>query len=198
LLSHKTRNRTSAAAYRALREVYPDWEDLLKAPVEEIEEPIKQVTYAGQKARRLRQILQHIKTSNEGTLSLDFLADYGIAEARKWLENIKGVGAKTSAAVLNFSNLRLPALVVDTHHLRVAQRLGIVAPKAILSKAAYQMQAMLPKDWDGRAYYDHHEALMFHGQKCCHYREPACERCPVNNVCPYYQPTAVSEQPTLF
>jgi endonuclease-3 len=47
-----------------------------------------------------------------------------VAEARAWLETLPGVGPKTSAAVLLFSRLRLPALPVDSHHHRVAVRLA--------------------------------------------------------------------------
>lgn len=199
LLSHRTRNKLTGKAYRTLREAFPTWEELLEAPVKEIESAIQGVTYAEQKAQRLPKILQYIKDFNDGVLSLDFIEDYSIVQSRLWLENISGVGAKTSAAVLNFSSLRLPALVVDSHHLRVAERLGLVPTKTTISKAAYQLQALLPNDWDGRQYYDHHEAMMYHGQKCCPYRQPECERCPVRYLCPYYQPLEeVITQTSLF
>lgn len=184
LLSHRTKNRITAKAYRALRTAYPSWEDMLQASEEEVIEHIQGVTYAEQKARRLLAILQQIKTENEGHLSLDFLSEYEVAAARTWLESFSGVGPKTSAAVLNFSTLRRPALVVDSHHLRVAERLGLVKAKTPISKAAYQLEALLPEDWGGREYYDHHEALMYHGQKCCYYRNPACGQCPVRELCP--------------
>ena len=43
-----------------------------------------------------------------------------------WLERLPGVGPKTSAAVLLFSRLRMPAMPVDSHHHRVAARLGLI------------------------------------------------------------------------
>ncbi len=49
--------------------------------------------------------------------------------AWEWLEELPGVGPKTSAAVLLFSRLRMPALPVDSHYHRVAQRIGLVGPK---------------------------------------------------------------------
>ena len=61
-----------------------------------------------------------------GVLSLDFLADLPVEEARAWLERLPGVGPKTSAAVLSFSTLRRPALPVDSHHHRVAARTGLI------------------------------------------------------------------------
>lgn len=184
LLSHRTKNKLTAQAYQALKKAYPTWEDMLKASEEEVFSHIQGVTYAEQKARRLQAILTQIKASNKGNLSLDFLSEYKVKAARAWLEAFSGIGPKTSAAVLNFSSLRKPALVVDSHHLRVAERLGLVAPKTPLHKAAYQLEALLPQDWGGREYYDHHEALMYHGQQCCFYRNPACGQCPVRELCP--------------
>jgi endonuclease-3 len=49
-----------------------------------------------------------------------------VTEARQWLESMPGVGPKTSAAVISFSNLRGKAMPVDSHHFRVAVRLGII------------------------------------------------------------------------
>ena len=62
-----------------------------------------------------------------GTLSLEHLEGLPVTEARAWLETLPGVGPKTSAAVLSFSELRGIALPVDSHHHRVAQRLGLIA-----------------------------------------------------------------------
>lgn len=184
LLSHRTKNKITGQAYQALKKAYPTWEDMLEASEEEVLSHIQAVTYAEQKAGRLLAILTQIKASNQGHLSLDFLSEYEVQAARDWLESFSGVGPKTSAAVLNFSTLRKPALVVDSHHLRVAERLGLVAPKTPLHKAAYQLEALLPEDWGGREYYDHHEALMYHGQKCCYYRNPTCGQCSVRELCP--------------
>ena len=190
LLSHRTRNAHTAVAYQALRQAFPDWNDLLTAPASQIATLIQVVTYPEQKAARIPDILRYIKTYNKGVLSLDFLTTMPIQTARQWLENIPGVGAKTSAAVLNFSTLRLPALVADSHHFRVVERLGFVTAKTPVSEAAYQLEQYLPKDWKGREYYDHHEALMYHGQHCCHYKDPACGRCPIRQYCQYPKQTS--------
>ena len=187
LLSHRTRNAVTGQAYRSLRQRFPDWQSVMEAPTAEVETAIAAVTYPEVKAPRIQQVLRLIKERNQGRLSLDFLADLSVAEARRWLEAMPGVGAKTSAAVLNFSRLRLPALVVDTHRLRVAQRTGVVPPKMDIAAAAYRMQEMLPPDWNAQQVYDHHQLLMRHGQQVCYYQRPACERCVVRERCDYYQ-----------
>jgi endonuclease-3 len=155
------------------------------ADTEAVVQAIYQVTFPGQKARRIQQALHLIGSANNGVLSLDFLKDMEPPAARQWLEKIPGVGAKTSAAVLNFSTLRIPALVVDSHHLRVARRLGLVPEEAGLAKAQKILEGQLPKDWDAQTVYDNHEALMYHGQKCCFPRKPNCGTCPVAQHCTY-------------
>jgi endonuclease III len=125
LLSHRTRNADSGRAFRALRARYPTWEALRDAPTPEVQKTIAGVTWPELKAPRIQAILRAV-TERRGALSLDFLGDLPVAEARAWLEGIPGVGPKTSAAVLNFSLLRKPALPVDSHHHRVAQRTGLI------------------------------------------------------------------------
>lgn len=185
MLSHRTKNRMTGQAYRQLRERFPTWKDVRDAPTAAVEAAIQPVTYPDVKAVRIQQAIRLIQERNEGQLSLDFLKTMTPAAARVWLEQLPGVGAKTSAAVLNFSYLRMPALVVDTHHLRVAQRTGLVGMKISLAKAALMLENYLPKGWTAQQLYDNHEAFMYHGQKCCFHSNPACERCPVLHLCPF-------------
>jgi len=183
LLSHRTRNADSGRAFKALRARYPDWADMLAAPVAEIEATISGVTWPELKAPRLQAILAAVQ-ARHGSLSLDFLADMGVDEARAWLEAIPGVGPKTSAAVLSFSVLRMPALPVDSHHHRVAQRTGLIGPRIDVGPSHPILRAQLPADWNAQDLYDNHEILMLHGQAVCHHRNPACGRCVLLDLCP--------------
>ena len=119
-----------------------------------------------------------------GELSLDFLAEMPVAEARAWLESIPGIGPKTSAAVLSFSSLRKAALPVDSHHHRVALRTGLIASSVAVGPSHAALAALLPAGWDAQAVYDHHEVMMLHGQRCCFFKNPACGRCPLLELCP--------------
>ncbi len=184
LLSHRTKNADSGRAFRQLRERFPAWEDVIEAPTAAVEEAIAPATWPEQKAPRIQEALRLIR-EKRGALSLDFLQEMPPEEARAWLEKIPGVGPKTSAAVLVFSTLRMPALPVDSHHHRVAQRLGLI-PKSVGPGPAHdRLRALLPEDWSTQQLYDHHEALMVHGQQCCFYRNPACGRCVVLDLCPF-------------
>lgn len=198
LLSQRTLNRDTGRAYRSLRAALPTWEAVRDAPVEQIQELIAAATWPEQKAPRIKAILYEITRrlallaqeqpdwAGQG-LSLDFLGRMPLAQARAWLETLPGVGPKTSAATLLFSNLRMPALPVDTHHYRVAQRLGLIEPGTSQQKAHQLLQALLPADWSAQQVYDHHEVLMLHGQRVCHYYQPECSRCVLLEWCPFGQ-----------
>ncbi|OGX83926.1 Fe-S cluster assembly protein HesB [Hymenobacter glacialis] len=200
LLSHRTKNADSHRAYQTLRATFPTWEAVLEAPVEDVQHALRACTWPEQKAPRIQAVLREIKErcGTEAPCSLDFLAEMPIPEARAWLESISGVGPKTSAATLLFSSLRIPAMPVDSHHHRVAQRLALIGPKVGEGPAHKILEALLPEGWDAQQVYDHHEALMFHGQKCCYFHTPACGRCAVLDQCPFGQARMSPRAPTLF
>jgi endonuclease-3 len=186
LLSHRTKNADSARAYRALTERFPDWAAVRDAPTAAVEAALAPCTWPEQKAPRLQSVLRQIGDMC-GDLSLDFLEAMPVPEARAWLERLPGVGPKTSAAVLSFSRLRRRALPVDSHHHRVAQRLGLIGPTVDVGPSHARLEALLPPEWDAQQVYDHHEVLMVHGQRCCFFKNPACPRCPVLDLCPFGQ-----------
>jgi endonuclease-3 len=184
LLSHRTKNADSGRAFRQLRARFATWEAVRDAPTDEVQTAIAPATWPEQKAPRIQQILRAIGERRGGDLALDFLADVPVPEARAWLEALPGVGPKTSAAVLLFSRLRRPALPVDSHHHRVAARLGLIPASVAVGPAHAILEAQLPPHWDAQQVYDNHEVLMLHGQRVCFFRDPACARCAVLDLCP--------------
>lgn len=187
LLSHRTQNRDAGKAFKQLLAKFPTWAAVRDAPTVEVEQAIAPCTWPEQKAPRIQQVLNLIFERTQGQWSLAFLKDMPIAEARAWLEELPGVGPKTSAAVLCFSQLRLQALPVDSHHHRVAQRVGLISSKVSVGPSHRKLEALLPEDWTAQQIYDHHEVMMLHGQKCCYYQNPACDRCPIAQLCDYQQ-----------
>ena len=196
LLSHRTRNADSAQAFRNLRARFADWAAVRDAPVEAVQAALSPCTWPEAKAPALQRILRLV-TERRGALELDHLAAMPVEAARAWLEDLPGVGPKTSAAVLSFSSLRARALPVDSHHHRVAQRLGIIPESLAVGPSHRVLEAMLPPEWDAQAVYDHHEVLMLHGQRVCHFRAPACGRCVVLDLCPTGQARRAVAAPSL-
>lgn len=184
LLSHRTKNRDSHRAFQQLRQEFLTWEAVRDAPTEAVQTAIAPCTWPELKAPRIQQVLRLIGERLQGEWSLDFLGEMPVLEARAWLEALPGVGPKTSAAVLAFSRLRGRALPVDSHHHRVAVRLGILPKSIDVGRSHAVLESLLPSDWTAQQVYDHHEVMMLHGQRCCYYRNPACDRCPVLDRCP--------------
>ena len=78
----------------------------------------------------------------------------------------------------------MPALPLDSHHHRVAQRLELIPASLDVGPSHAALEAQLPEGLSAQEVYDNHEALMLHGQRCCYYRAPACQRCVVYDLCP--------------
>lgn len=181
ILSQSTTDRNSSRAFDALKERFPDWEQALAAPVEEIIETIRPAGLSRQKGPRIQEILRQIK-AERGELNIDFLGDLPVAEAKAWLEQFNGVGPKTAAIVLCFA-LNMPAFPVDTHIHRVGQRIGFLPEGISADKAHSVMEAIVPQD----DYYPFHLNMIRHGREICQARRPRCEVCPLTELCDYYQ-----------
>ncbi|HTF66851.1 MAG TPA: hypothetical protein VK638_29625 [Edaphobacter sp.] len=185
LLSSRTKTETTHQVVRHLRERFGTWENLRDAPLAEIEDGIRDVTFPEQKAVQLKASLEGI-TQRYGSLTLDFLARYRTEKIRAWLEQFPGVGPKTSAAVVNFSMLRRRAMCVDSHHLRVTQRLGLT-PRADAATTEERLMRMVPETWTAEMLDEHHQLIKQLGQTICTFSEPKCNRCPLLKLCPYGQ-----------
>ena len=186
LLSHRTKNADTARAFSSLRAALPTWEAVRDAPVLDVQQAIVATTWPEQKAPRIQAVLREV-TARRGKLNVDFLGGLSVPEARQWLESLPGVGPKTSAATLLFSKLRMPAMPVDSHHHRVALRLGLLPAGTPVGPSHALLERLLPPDWDAQQVYDHHEVYMMHGQQCCFFANPACGRCAVLEWCPVGQ-----------
>jgi endonuclease-3 len=182
ILSHRTRDEQTAAAYDNLLKRFGSWEAVRDAPTEEVQDTIANVNWPELKAPRLQAIMRQI-TEERGSLNLDFLCELPIEEAAAWLNRFEGVGPKTTAAVLLFS-CRMAILPVDVHVHRVSGRLGLIGKKVTADNAHSLLQALLPND--ARTIYDFHKALLRHGQRICVYDRPRCSKCILTDLCDYY------------
>jgi len=133
ILSQNTNDVNRDVAFDRLRARFPDWVAARDASAAQVEEAIRPAGLARQKAPAIQRALQAI-TRECGEISLDFLEELPLAEARAWLTSIKGVGPKTAAIVLLFAFDR-PAFPVDTHVHRVSRRLGLIGPKVSRERA---------------------------------------------------------------
>ncbi|MBI5958281.1 MAG: endonuclease III, partial [Chloroflexi bacterium] len=113
ILSQSTTDTNRDMAFDALKQHFPSWEAVRDAPVKAIIDTIRPAGLANQKAPRIQAALHYI-TETQGEISLDFLNQLSLEEAKAWLTAINGVGPKTAAIILLFAFNR-PAFPVDTH-----------------------------------------------------------------------------------
>ena len=182
ILSHRTRDEQTAAAWNNLLKRFGSWEAVRDAPTEEVQDTIANVNWPEVKAPRLQLIMRQI-TEERGNLNLDFLCDLPVEESAAWLNRFEGVGPKTTACVLLFS-CQQPLLPVDVHVHRVSGRLGLIGKKVSADNAHALLQALLPRD--ARTIYNFHKALLRHGQRICVFERPRCSKCILTDLCDYY------------
>lgn len=178
ILSQHTADRNSGRAFAELISEFTDWDAVRTAPVGALTRAIRFGGLAEVKAPRIKQVLERIR-AERGGYDLDFLAGLPLDDARGWLTALPGVGPKTAACVLMFA-LGRPALPVDTHVYRVAQRLRLVPPKMSANAAHPHLEALVPPD----DVYAFHIGLIRHGRYVCTAQHAACDRCTLNDICP--------------
>jgi endonuclease III len=186
MLSSRTKTEVSHEVLYALERHFGSWEKVRDASYEEVLQIVTPATFPEAKARDLQKALRRITRQNHGQLNLDFLHGQPESRIRKWLESFDGVGPKTSAAVVNFSTIREPALVIDSHHQRIAERLHFVAEGTPVKATEDKLREMAPADWGAEMLDDHHRLVKLHGQQRCTKLdfERNCGRCPVLEMCP--------------
>jgi len=180
ILSQNTNDRNRDRAWNSLRQRFPGWEDVLEARRRDLVAAIRVGGLAEQKAARIQAALRRIQ-EEEGSFSLERLCGRPLAEARNYLLSFQGVGDKTAAVVLLFSCGR-PVFPVDTHVLRVSNRLGLIPEKATAALAHERLGRLVP----GKKMYEFHLNLIAHGRAVCRAAKPDCPRCCLKSRCRYY------------
>lgn len=107
-----------------------------------------------------------------------------VPDNREALEELPGVGRKTANVVLNTA-FRQPAMAVDTHIFRLANRTGL-APGKTVRQVEDKLLKAIPKPF----LLDAHHWLILHGRYVCKARKPECFNCVVWDLCAYKQKTS--------
>jgi endonuclease-3 len=133
------------------------------------------------------QVRDHIKSiglfrakaKNVILLSEKLIRDFGSAvpQGRDALETLPGVGRKTANVVMNVA-FGAPTMAVDTHVLRVSNRIGLSRGTTPLAVEA-DLLAKIPRQYGVPA----HHWLILHGRYVCKARKPECPHCPIRDIC---------------
>ncbi len=173
ILSHRTKDEVTDAAARGLYNKYRNAEGLATASEEDVLEIIRKVGFSSVKAPRIINAARLILNKFAGNVPAN-IDD---------LTSIKGVGRKTANVVLADA-FKIPAIAVDTHVLRISNRLGISRSKdpEVVER---ELTRIVPKDiWLG-----FNPRLVEFGKKVCRPVGPRCQICNISEFCDYYART---------
>lgn len=147
---------------------YPDARSLAAARPAEVERLIRPTGFFRAKARSLLGCARGLTDAHAGEVprSLDALV------------KLPGIGRKTASVVLGHAYEVAEGIAVDTHVLRVSNRLGIASSDDALV-VERQLMALIPRERWTRIT----DLLIFHGRKICIARRPLCGACPVFALC---------------
>lgn len=156
----------------ALFQRFPSVDDLAVATQEEVFALIKSCSYPNNKAKHLVGMAKML------------LNDFGgiVPDDVDLLQKLPGVGRKTANVIASVVYQK-PAMAVDTHVFRVAERIGLTTNAKNPLDSELQLVKYIPDAIIPMA----HHWLILHGRYVCKARKPLCEQCGLNSFCRYYQ-----------
>lgn len=156
----------------AIFEKYPTVEDLARASVADLFQLIKSISYPNNKSKNIVAMARKV------------VADFNsmIPSGLEDLQTLPGVGRKTANVVASVA-FDTPAIAVDTHVFRVANRVGLAIDAKTPLEVEKQLMANIPKSLWATA----HHWLILHGRYVCTARNPKCEECGIKDYCKTYR-----------
>jgi endonuclease-3 len=168
VISLRTKDAVTAVASRRLLELAPTPARLAELPERTIAKAIYPAGFYRTKARQLRRIGRILEEAHDGV----------VPAAEAALLALPGVGRKTANLVLGLG-FGIPAICVDTHVHRIANRLGLVETTSAQS-TELALQKRLPR----ALWIPINDLLVTFGQNRCHPLSPRCTGCPLDDLCP--------------
>ena len=182
VIGARSKTEMSNAATDRLLSRYGSWEKVANAPVVDLTAQLATQTFPEQSATRLKACLQSIM-AERGEVDLRHLSNLPTIDAMMWLETLPGVARKISAGIMNTSRFARRVVVIDSHHRRIVQRMGLVPPKADTARAYDALMPIMPDEWDAPEIDQHHLLMKKLGQTLCRPSSMACGECPVRADC---------------
>lgn len=169
LLSARTKDSTTIPIVKIMFAKYPKPEDYLDLKQEEIEEMIYGVGFFRVKAKHVKELCKMVVEKYNGK----------IPDTLEGLTSLPGVGRKTANCILNYAFFK-PAVAVDIHVHRIANRLGWITTKTPEKTEFALMEVVSKNEW-----INVNKLLVGHGQTICKPIGPLCGRCNVKKYCEY-------------
>lgn len=153
-----------------LYKVYPTLKAFADADIEELESYVRPTGFFRTKARDIKNTANILLEKHNGK----------VPDTMEELLALPGVGRKTANLILG-DIYKQPAVVCDTHCIRISNLLGLVSSKDP-AKVEEQLRELLPPEESN----DFCHRLVLHGRAVCVARRPKCGDCVLNELCDYY------------
>lgn len=155
---------------KGLFEKYPDVDTLAEAPVEEIEKIVRPCGLGNSKARDISACMKMLKEEYGGKVPDQF----------EELLKLPGVGRKSANLIMG-DVFGKPAIVTDTHCIRLTNRMGLVDQMKDPKKVEMELWKIIPPE-EGSEFC---HRLVWHGREVCTARtRPYCDKCCIKDICP--------------
>ncbi len=155
----------------ALFAKYKTPEAMAKATAEDIDAFINKVTFHANKAKNIQATATIIAEKYNGK----------VPETMEELDALPGVARKTANVVLNNAIGKTEGIAIDTHGIRLSNKLGLSDSKDPV-KIEQDLMELIPKD----KWIDFGNLLTLHGRYKCVARPHNCDNCPLDDLCPEY------------
>jgi endonuclease-3 len=167
VLSAQTTDRQVNSVTGELFNAYPGFQSLARARLADVRKIIRSTGFYRNKAKNIVALSKAVVEKHDGRLP----------GTREDLERLPGIGRKSANVILSMG-FDVPALAVDTHIIRIANRLAYADSRNPLA-VERSLTAFIPeRNWKLA-----HLLLIRHGRATCHARRPLCGQCPVNVYC---------------
>lgn len=151
---------------------YKKPEDYLNASNEELENDIRSTGFFKNKTKTIKNLCKIIIEKYNGK----------VPPSMEELTKIPGIGRKTANVVLSQAFGIIEGVIVDTHVLRVSQRLGLSK-----NKDPEKVEQDLMKKYKRDNWYQLSMVLILHGRRICNARKPKCKECFLSELCEFYK-----------
>jgi endonuclease III len=153
---------------KSLFKKYKKASDYAQVPQTDLEGDIRSTGFYKNKAKSIQSCTRTLSEVHGGK----------VPNTLEELVELAGVGRKTANVVLG-NAFDIPGIVVDTHVMRLSQRLQLTTNKDPV-KIEFDLNALVPpRDWTNFCHW-----LIWHGRKVCTARKPVCPSCPIGQYCP--------------
>ena len=151
---------------------YRNVEDYSNVNLEELQNDIKSINFYKNKGKYIKKCCSIIVSQYNGK----------VPDSMEELITLPGVSRKTANVVLSNVFQKDEGIIVDTHVMRLSQRLRLTKEKDREKIEKDMMQKFHKEKW-----FDLSNYLIIHGRKICKARKPKCEKCVLSDMCPYYE-----------